>query len=343
MNRSVGLGISFLLITFSVTANEACARESLATLASKTKPAVILIRHFDAGGRTRSQGTGFFITSDGLFVTNHHMLWKPALQKKGVVRSEARTFDGKKYLIKATLAEDSKTDVAIGRIELPPGMSTPYLRLAPHNPKVGQNLIVIGNPKGLAWTVSTGIVSAFRKNFHKGIREGDFVQITAPVTHGSSGSPVMNMKGHVIGVEQSGWDNSVDTARAMLNFASAASNVLALRVSKGSTVREEVEKLYLNDALSAYSKEMVPGKTDQDYAQASDKLGLEYLEIGHYREAESHLKKALGYDPNFAAARYSLGRIYWKRKDKESYQTQLKILEGIDKKRADKLRQLTLE
>jgi S1-C subfamily serine protease len=82
MNRSVGLGIISLIVTLSVTANEACARESLQILASKTKRAVILIRHFDAGGRSKSQGTGFFITSDGLFVTNHHMLSQPALQKK---------------------------------------------------------------------------------------------------------------------------------------------------------------------------------------------------------------------------------------------------------------------
>lgn len=343
MKRSLGLWLVFLSVCMSMAGNVAGARESTSTLNNKARHAVILIRHFNAEGKSTGQGTGFFITGDGLFVTNHHMLGRKVLQKKGVTRSYARTFEGRQYLIKETLAEDPKTDVAIGRVELPPGTTTPYLKLSEHNPTVGQDIIVVGNPKGLSWTVSTGIVSAFRKNFHKGPREGDFVQITAPVTHGSSGSPIMNLKGQVIGVEQSGLDQTVDTARAMLNFASASRNVLALRLPTGSTVRQQVEKLYLNGALDAYNKEMAPGKSNRDYAEASAKLAAEYRDMGRTREAENELKKALTYDPNFVQAHYNLARIYWKRKDKEAYEKQLTILDSLDKKKANRLRQLTLE
>jgi serine protease Do len=86
------------------------------------------------------------------------------------------------------------------------GQSFPYLRLANSIPKVGENVFAIGNPKGLDHTLSTGIVSALRQN-------NAIIQTTTEITHGSSGGPLFNMQGEVIGITTAG------LGEANLNFA----------------------------------------------------------------------------------------------------------------------------
>ena len=99
----------------------------------------------------------------------------------------------------------------------------PFLALGQSTGKVeGERVIVIGNPTGLTGTASDGIISAFRK-------DPDYIQITAPVSPGSSGSPVMDETGKVIGVAT--WQR---TEGQNLNFAIPAETVVQAIASIGT-------------------------------------------------------------------------------------------------------------
>src|SRR5262249_50985146 len=95
-------------------------------------------------------------------------------------------------------------------------IDVPFLTLGNSTNTVeGQKVIVIGNPTGLTGTVSDGIISAFRE-------DRSLIQITAPISQGSSGSPVMDETGHVIGVA-----TLVSAEGQNLNFAIAVEKVFA--------------------------------------------------------------------------------------------------------------------
>ena len=148
-------------------------------------PAVVTIVSADA--KDIVQGSGFLISSDGKIVTNFHVVaGKPTIL--------ARLLDGSFLVIKSILASDKANDLAILQAE---GRDLPFVTLGDSDKvKVGEAICVIGSPMLLEGTVSAGIISAVRE-----LRDGrKLLQITAPVSKGSSGSPVFNRKGEVVGV-----------------------------------------------------------------------------------------------------------------------------------------------
>ena len=179
-----GATFFFLLISFS----PALAQADLPALIKKVEPSIVVIFNYDREGTIRGQGTGFFINKSGDVVTNYHVL-------QGASRSEIKFLDGESYPIKGIIAEDQEGDLIRISVDIPQEKVTP-LPISAVIPQVGEKVLVIGTPLGLDQTVSDGIVSAIRE-----IPEfGKIVQMTAPISPGSSGSPVLNMKGEVIGV-----------------------------------------------------------------------------------------------------------------------------------------------
>lgn len=153
-------------------------------LVRKTKPAVVQILTFDQDNKPLARGTGFFITPDGILLTNYHVI-------TGAGTIIAKTTTGKAYPLKRICGYSENCDVAELQFVTP---KVPCLTLGPSSGAVeGQHVLVIGNPEGLEGTVSDGIISAFRDN-------RSWIQITAPISHGSSGSPVLDGFGQVIGI-----------------------------------------------------------------------------------------------------------------------------------------------
>jgi hypothetical protein len=110
-------------------------------------------------------------------------------------------------------------------------VETPFLKTTGAVPQVGEKVVVLGNPKGMEWSAADGIVSAVREK-----NKRRFIQISAPISPGSSGGPALNMQGQVIGVNTFhiiGGQN--------LNFASAGQNVLQLKPGPGLTLEERAE------------------------------------------------------------------------------------------------------
>ncbi|MYZ48878.1 Do family serine endopeptidase [Propylenella binzhouense] len=135
-----------------------------------------------------SQGSGFFISEDGYFVTNNHVVDHG--KEMVVVMDDGRELDAK------LIGTDEKTDLALLKVE---GSGFTYVNFAQEEPKVGQWAIAVGNPFGLGGSVTAGIVSANGRDIGNGPYD-DFIQIDAPVNRGNSGGPTFNAKGEVIGV-----------------------------------------------------------------------------------------------------------------------------------------------
>src|SRR5881296_1261001 len=163
------------------------SQDDLPDLVRRIKPSAVAIETFDARGQQLSRGSGFFVDKDRV-VTNRHVI-------EGAFRAEVHLSSGNTYQVKSVLAVDAEGDLALLKVDAPPNLVRP-LSLDRASPQEGESVVVIGNPFGLEGSVTNGIVSAVRDipGF------GRIIQITAPISPGSSGSPVVNMQGQVIGV-----------------------------------------------------------------------------------------------------------------------------------------------
>jgi len=137
--------------------------------------------------RGDGMGAGVVITSDGIIVTNAHVV-----RRAQEVRVE--TFEGRKLLGKVVTA-DSSQDLALLRVESTEVSWTPVAIVAGVQPPVGSEVYVIGHPAGLGWTVTRGIISAYRRG--RGVQ---MIQTDAAISPGSSGGPLLDKVGHLIGI-----------------------------------------------------------------------------------------------------------------------------------------------
>lgn len=183
---------------------------------SRSHNSVVIVRVFSDAGDRLAQGSGF-VLQDGRVVTNAHVV-------RGAARADVLTENGQ-LLLTTHYAEifDTESDVAIlPRIPNPPA----GLALANSTPAIGEQVVVIGSPEGLSNSASSGIVGALRQ-----IGDKRYLQITAPISHGSSGGPVLNQRGEVVGVSV-----MTLTEGQNLNFAVPVSEVRALSASPPARV-----------------------------------------------------------------------------------------------------------
>lgn len=162
-------------------------------------------------------GSGFFINREGYIVTNKHVL-------PDNTSAEIKTANGKIFKILQIARDDTDGDLAIAATNATPQESNP-VTINATLPQSGEKIIVIGSPLGLEQTVSDGIVSAIRQN-QNGV---NYIQITAPVSPGNSGGPLLNMRGEVIGVATFQYRTGQN-----LNFCVAASRIIDLQEGKQS-------------------------------------------------------------------------------------------------------------
>ena len=182
---------------------------SFAPLAESVKAAVVnvevasrghserneMFEQFFGGGQhpqvRQGAGSGFIIDSRGYVLTNNHVV-EGAVSIR-VKLDDGRIFDGQ------VLGTDPATDVALVKLKNPP-TNLAVLKLGDSDAmRVGDWVVAIGNPFGLASSVSVGILSAKARNIGAGIYD-DFLQTDAAINPGNSGGPLFNLKGEVIGI-----------------------------------------------------------------------------------------------------------------------------------------------
>ncbi|MCP4220458.1 MAG: tetratricopeptide repeat protein [bacterium] len=254
----------------------AVAAKDLPTLVKETKNAIVVIHTYDEQGNGRAQGTGFFINAVGHAVSNFHVF-------KGAYRAEVKTASGT-FPVEKVLAEDAKHDLVLFTVRIKANQYN-YIPFEYELPQVGERIMVIGNPLGLESTVSDGIVSA-RREFGP---FGKVIQLTSPISSGSSGSPVLNMKGRVVGVATFQYKKGQN-----LNFAIPAYRVKELVPGKGKEL-----------ASVDFEDDGIADGMDDSYSK-----GLVLYEAERYKAAITHFRESIKETSSDASAHYYLGMCY---------------------------------
>ena len=238
-------------------------------LVGNIEKSIFTVFSIDNNGQVFSQGSGFFIESSGIGITNYHVL-------DGAYKAQIRLSDGTIVPIESVCDYNQNADLVKFKVA---ESNVPYKALPLTNviPMRGTPILSLSSPLGLEQTASTGIVSAVRDdNIY-----GKIIQITAPISHGSSGSPIVNMKGEVLGISTFGI-----TEGQSLNFAVSTLAVRELTKDRHSSLysiwndpletilvkqaRELRSKGNLDDAISLLKKEV----------EENPKNHLAYSELG---------------------------------------------------------------
>jgi hypothetical protein len=253
--------------------------ESLPELIRRVKPSVVSVITYNAKGEVALTGSGFFVRP-GQVLTNLHVV-------EGAHRAEVRTFEGKgkTYTVAGLSSVDEDGDLAVLSVEMPPERAN-VVETAQAAPEEGERIFVIGNPLRLEGSVADGIVSAVREVPSL----GRIVQITAPISHGNSGSPVFNMKGQVVGVV---------TIRVMngqnINLALGSPRFASLRAS---------------GRLVGFAELAEKSKDEQKSDSIADwwyRNGLNSLWLGNYDSALGYFETAVNKNPQRADAWIQVG------------------------------------
>ncbi|PIV43517.1 MAG: hypothetical protein COS27_04730 [Nitrospirae bacterium CG02_land_8_20_14_3_00_41_53] len=303
------LFISFLVTTLIIPAISLADADRIFKENSK---AVVVVIAYDKQDKPISQGSGFIVRPDGAIVTNYHVI-------SNAVDIKVKVGD-KLLKVEGLLHIDKENDIVILKAK---GKDLSVIKIGDiEKVSVGEKVYVISSPEGLENTISDGVLS--------GIRELDpkrkILQITAPISKGSSGGPVFNKNGEVIGIATF----LIEEAQN-LNFAIpvnlikdkiSARKVAALKDVDIEDYKKiaafwlmiglsyEADSLF-KEAIEAY-KQAVRVNPDFTYAHAyaHNRLGIAYSKSGMYREAMEAFKQAIRIEPDYAEAYNNLGKTY---------------------------------
>jgi len=209
----------FLFIPSAVSAQAVPPRKDIPAIAKAANGAIVTIITA-ANDKPLAQGTGFLVSADGVIVTNYHVIENGNL---AIVKFP----DDTAFPVDGVLASDKVRDLAIIKIH---GRAFRTLELGDSDDiQVGEEVVAIGNPLSLESTVSNGIISGVRTSKEL----GKFLQTTAPISPGSSGGPLFNMRGEVVGINTlylEGGEN--------LNFAIPVNDAKNLLQNRSAKLRE---------------------------------------------------------------------------------------------------------
>ena len=219
---------------------------------SASQDSVFLVYLNDSSGTPSALGSAFLV-APRLLVTNAHVAdaGSPVLAV-GPVRIPLKI-----------LRTDEKNDLALLSVDV--DLTSRPLPLASAAVSPGEQVFAIGNPEGLEKTISQGIISGLRK---RGDR--DLLQVTSPISHGSSGGPILNAKGEVVGVAVGMLEDGQN-----LNFAVPVAYVRAILEQKADAATASNVDGSLSDAKDIFSKRAQAEYSDDpssEYQQQTRKL-----------------------------------------------------------------------
>lgn len=259
--------VVIILLTTATTSPTQTTEE----IAENALAATVYLEMQDRNGLTLGIGSGFFVRPD-LIATNFHVI-------QGAAQGTAKLV-GKRttYIIEGITATDKDNDLVLLKV-ITHGIKS--LSLGDSDTvRIGTPVYVVGNPKGMEGTFSDGIISSIR-----GTEAQPRFQMTAPISSGSSGGPVLNRKGEVIGVSAS-VHQAADAQN--INFA------IPVNKLKGLLTRAEIVKPLTQGSKSISAKTY--------FNQGNKKLDL-----GDYASAITDYTQAIHLKSNFALAYYNRG------------------------------------
>jgi len=202
--------------------------DSLPILFKKVKKAVYLI--LTEKDSVISQGSCFVINKEGVAISNYHIF-------KNASGAIVINDDGEKFMVTEIMKHSEEDDYIVFKI----GPSTndfQFVEIAESSPDIGEQCFAIGNPESLSQTLSNGIISGYREN-------NKLIQTNTEITYGSSGGPLFNKSGKVIGITTMG------SPEANLNFAVNINSIdLDLNNKPVAETQETSETYRLSDILT---------------------------------------------------------------------------------------------
>jgi tetratricopeptide (TPR) repeat protein len=271
--------------------------------------AVVVVTTFDENNEPLMRGCGFVVRSDGAVITNYHVISNAKYIK---VKVGETVLD-----VEGLLLADKKNDLAILKAN---GEKLQTVKIGnSEKATIDEKVYVISSHEGMENTISDGILSGIRE-----ILSGKKVlQISAPISPGSSGSPVFNKDGEVIGVATFLLEEAQN-----LNFAMPVNLVkdkignkkVALLKESGMEDYKKTAEYWLNlgnayyysgkykKAIESYEQAI---RINPDDAEAYTNLGCAYAGLDMHKEAIESFKQAIRINPDLADAHYGLGVSYW--------------------------------
>lgn len=177
----------FLMVCLTIVLSS--CKMTLKDIVKEAEQATFVIYTYDEYGTPKGIGSGFFIDKEGTGITNYHVL-------DGAVKAVLKTSDEEKYEINQVIASDRKWDIAKFTIKNDKNKIFNYLKFSNKEIEKGDKVYNISSPMGLEASVSEGIVSSLRSDG----QHGNIIQVTAPISSGSSGSALLDQDGKVFAI-----------------------------------------------------------------------------------------------------------------------------------------------
>lgn len=239
------------LLAFSAVASGQGA-DAAKQVYSASQDSIFLIYLNDSNGSPNAFGSAFLV-APRILITNAHVAdaGNPVLAV-GPIRIPLKV-----------IRTDEKNDLAVLSVDA--NLTSKPIPLASGSVTPGEQVFAIGNPEGLEKTISQGIVSGIRNQNGR-----DLLQVTTPISHGSSGGPILNEKGEVVGVAVGMLDGGQN-----LNFAvpvALVREILAEKESPNPAVKAVLEFSDLKELIAARDKEEYSSDDSSKYQQDSKKI-----------------------------------------------------------------------
>ena len=249
-----------LAIAFFVVSVTQAAALDVKSVFEATRPSVLLIVAYDENDQPTGMGSGFFFGDNKTIATNLHVVQNAA-------KLAIKLSSGETGWIEAVLGVDARRDLVL----LQSSVNGIPIKAAGRLPDIGEDILAIGNPSGLEGTVSTGIIS--------GIRTEDgsqYFQITAPISPGSSGGPIIDEHNEVLGVSTFYLDGAQS-----LNFAMPAAYLTKLYSKKSeatlaalkSSTNSALKRVESNVKIMFAEMEFYPGNSSDLLLSVVNKSG----------------------------------------------------------------------
>ena len=251
---------------------------------SRYSPSVLTLHCFDDKGVQIGQGSGFVMRADGVAVSNWHVA-------KDAHSMTATNGTGQNFSVAKVINLDETNDLVVLQLSAEEGQSPVFVPLQPADARTvapGQRVYTLSAPQGLSQTVTDGVLSAVRS------AEGQqLLQFTAAISPGSSGGPVFNERGEVIGVVM-----GMLTTGQQLNFAIPIDVALRLLAEPA------------RPSVLASSPADQDRKTRQEPIETLFQRGVSAYRARRYVEAARWFERVLTVAPNNSAALFNAGLTY---------------------------------